>query len=298
MKHVRLTFFYVSVFRYLLEKARIGGVFRLLARQMKRLPVLLLLPLFTACSSDGTDPVVVDLPVAYIERPLENEDGEIEPDDAAEPQSFRPGAVLYLKQKASVDADVVDISSAAFADESFLNDDGQLLYDVRDVSSSFDGKKLLFSLRAPEIENADEEDQPTWNIWEYDIEAKSLRRIFDSTLNVRAEEGQDISPSYLPDGRILFTSTRQTRSKAILLDEGKTGYAALDEDRNVHAFNLHVMESDGKNIQQLTFNQSHDLDPVVLLNGKILFSRWDNAGQTRNNGVNLYEINPDGSGLN
>ena len=31
--------------------------------------------------------------------------------------------------------------------------------------------------------------------------------------------------------------------------------------------------------------------------GTIIFSRWDNAGQTRNNGVNLYRINPDGTGL-
>ncbi|WP_368664552.1 TolB family protein, partial [Oleiphilus sp. HI0086] len=227
-----------------------------------------------------------------------NDEGEVEPDNAAEPQSFRPGAVLYLKQKASLDAQTVDISSAAFADESFLNDDGELLYDVRDLSTSYDGKKLLFSMRAPEIENADEEDQPTWNIWEYNIESSTLRRIFDSTLNVRAEDGHDISPSYLPGDRILFTSTRQTRAKAVLLNEGKTGYPALDEERNVHAFNLHIMDGDGQNIQQLTFNQSHDLDPILLNNGKVLFSRWDNAGQTRNNGVNLYEINPDGTGLN
>ncbi|WP_231882806.1 hypothetical protein [Oleiphilus sp. HI0132] len=262
------------------------------------LVAMISLPLIVACSSDGTDPVVVDLPLAYIERPLENDEGEVEPDNAAEPQSFRPGAVLYLKQKASLDAQTVDISSAAFADESFLNDDGELLYDVRDLSTSYDGKKLLFSMRAPEIENADEEDQPTWNIWEYNIESSTLRRIFDSTLNVRAEDGHDISPSYLPGDRILFTSTRQTRAKAVLLNEGKTGYPALDEERNVHAFNLHIMDGDGQNIQQLTFNQSHDLDPILLNNGKVLFSRWDNAGQTRNNGVNLYEINPDGTGLN
>lgn len=294
MKHVRLTFFYDSFLNKTGGSAQLKRTFRLFFASL----ALLSVSIISACSSDQADPVVVDKPLAYIERPLTNDEGDIEADDAAEPQTFRPGAVLYIKDKASVDAQVIDISSAAFPGDSYLNDEGELLYDVRDLSSSYDGKKLLFSLRAPEIENADEEDQPTWNIWEYDIEAKALRRIFDNTLDVRAEDGHDISPSYLPNGNILFTSTRQTRAKAILLNEGKTGFSALDETRNVQTFNLHVMDPEGDDIQQLTFNQSHDLDPIVLQNGKILFSRWDRAGGTRNNGVNLYEINPDGSGLN
>jgi hypothetical protein len=36
---------------------------------------------------------------------------------------------------------------------------------------------------------------------------------------------------------------------------------------------------------------------MVSDDGTIVFSRWDNAGQTRNNGVNLYRVNPDGTGL-
>jgi len=244
-----------------------------------------------------TDPVVVDSPVAFVKRPLLTMEGDIQGDDLAEPQIFRPGAALYIKSRATLSADAKDITSSVFSDETFLNEDGLLLYDVKDLNVSYDGKKLIFSMRAPDIENADDEDQPKWNIWEYAHETSELRRIFDASQNVTAEDGHDISPSYLSDGRIVFTSTRQSRSKAILLDEGKPQFSALDESRNVEAFNLHVMDADGQNIQQITFNQSHDLNPIVLENGKILFSRWDDAGRTRNNGLNLYQINPDGSGL-
>jgi hypothetical protein len=286
VKPVTLTFFYDSF----LVKINSFSCF------------VLVMTLFTSalvgCSTDGVDPVVINKPVAFVERPLTNVDGDIEGNDLTEPQFFNPGAVLYLKESASPVAPSADISSAAFSDPSFLNDDGQLLYDVKDLSLSYDGKKLLFSMRAPELENVDDEDQPKWNIWEYDTENSVLRRIIDTTLNVRAEDGHDISPSYLADGRILFTSTRQSRAKAILLDEGKTGFAALDEDRGVESFNIHVMDDDGQNIEQLTFNQSHDLNPILLEDGQVLFSRWDNAGQTRNNGFNLYKINPDGTGLN
>ena len=93
----------------------------------------------------------------------------------------------------------------------------------------------------------------------------------------------------------MFSSTRQLRSKAVLLDEGKQAFEAQDEDVDEPAFLLHVMNSDGTGIEQVSFNQSHDMDPSVLSNGQVVFSRWDHAG--RNNGINLYRMNPDGSAL-
>lgn len=259
------------------------------------------LTLVTAgCRSSGgsdqeADPVVVENAVAFIKRPLVFDNDTLMGDDRREPQAFRPGARLYIKDRASPSVPSRDITSAVFSDPSFLNDDGDLLYDVRDLDVSYDGSRLLFAMRAPEIENADDDEQPTWNIWEYDTSTGDLRRVIES--DTIAEAGQDVAPAYLPDDRIVFSSTRQRISKAILLDEGKPQFDALDENRNAPAFVLHVMESDGSEIEQITFNQSHDLDPTVMGSGKILFSRWDNAGQTRNNGVNLYQVNPDGTEL-
>src|SRR5690606_8011779 len=128
----------------------------------------------------------------------------------------------------------------------------------------------------------------TWNIWEYFFESGELRRVIASDLT--AEIGHDVAPHYLPDGRIIFSSTRQLRSSAVLLDEGKPQFAAMDEDRNEMAFVLHVMNADGTDIQQVSFNQSHDFDPSVMANGQVVFSRWDHMGS--NNSVNLYRMNP------
>jgi hypothetical protein len=83
------------------------------------------------------------------------------------------------------------------------------------------------------------------------------------------------------------------RSNALLLDEGKPQFPAEDEDQNEPAFVLHVMNSDGTNIEQVSYNQSHDFDPSVLSNGQIVFSRWDHWAS--NNSVNIYRMNPDGS---
>lgn len=274
-------------------------------RALRALLLILAPALMAGClansGGDATDPVAVENPVVFVERPLlfDDNDGSLVGDNVAEPATFRPGARLLLKDRAAPDSVARDISSRAFSGTGTMNGNGALPYDVKDLSVSADGSQVVFAMRAPEIEGADEEDQPTWNIWQYSVADNSLERLIAS--DVTAAEGQDIAPAYLPDGRIVFSSTRQRASRAVLLDEGrlqnKSQYAALEEERNVPAFVLHVMDGDGANIEQITFNQSHDLDPLVQDDGTILFSRWDNAGQTRDNGFNLYRVNPDGTGL-
>ena len=66
----------------------------------------------------------------------------------------------------------------------------------------------------PKASTLDDPDQPTWNIWEYELATDRLRRLIVSDLT--AQQGHDLSPHYLPDGRIIFVSTRQQTAKAIL----------------------------------------------------------------------------------
>lgn len=262
--------------------------------------------LLVACGSEqqllsnhqDPDPVVVDVPIAYVKRALPlDEDGSLITDDLRQPFAFLPGSAIYIKARASASAIETNISDRAFFSIEQIeqaNTDNPLPgYDVKDMEVSYDGERLLFAMRAPAIDNADDDEQPTWNIWEYDRSSDELRRIIVS--DIIAEAGQDTGPVYLPDGRIVFSSTRQLGNQAVLLDEGKPQYQGLDEGLDEFASVIHVMDSDGSGIQQISFNQSHDLDPTVLSNGKILFSRWDQAGN--NDSINLYQINSDGSGL-
>ncbi len=232
----------------------------------------------------GPDPVVLDVPIAYVKRPLPvDDDGDLVASDIRELITFDIGADLYVRDRASPSATERNITA----------NETQGLGDIRDLESSFDGRRILFAMRAQFIENADEEDQPTWSIWEYDLDTELLRRIIAS--DITADAGHDVGPQYLPDGRIIFASTRQRQSNAILLDEGKPQFAALDEDEGEFAFLLHVMNDDGSDIRQVSFNQSHDMDPLVLSDGRIAFTRWDNAGPR--NAFNIYTMNPDGTDL-
>ncbi|MFQ5643006.1 MAG: hypothetical protein ACE5FQ_04825 [Thiogranum sp.] len=247
--------------------------------------LLLASTVLTACGgaggggTSGLDPLVADFGIAYVRQPVPETDDA----DIRDPASFTPGGELIFR----------DLASPGAAERKVTASLTGAMGDVKDVEISYDGSKLLFALRLPDSENAAPEDQPTWNIWEYEIASNTLTRVIQSDL--QAEDGQDIAPHYLPDGRIIFSSTRQRTSKAMLVDEGKPQFSALDENRSNPAFVLHVMDGDGTNIRQVSYNQSHDLDPVVLANGQIVFSRWDNAAS--NDAVHLYKMNPDGTNL-
>ena len=64
---------------------------------------------------------------------------------------------------------------------------------ISDPAVSFDGKKILFSMRPPGGTDR--------NIYEINADGTGLRQ-------VTSGGGHDFDPLYLPDGRVLFTSTR------------------------------------------------------------------------------------------
>ena len=256
---------------------------------------LLLLPALTLLAScgvatdagEGVNPGIDDLPIAYVKRviPLDD-DGFQEQPDLRDPFLSMPGGDLFLRSSTSADATETNITGAV------TNGMG----DVKDIDVSADGKRLIFSLQ-PEDPNPNDNEIPKWDIYTYDIDSDTLTRVIQS--DISAEEGDDLDPFFLADGRIVFTSNRQSKSRAILLDEvleePKPQFSSNAEDNRSKALVLHTMNSDGSGIKQISFNQSHDLDPTLLNDGRILFSRWDRINNK--NAISLYTVYPDGTSM-
>ena len=173
--------------------------------------------------------------------------------------------------------------------------------DASDPEVSYDGKKVVFSLRCPTSNTAQVNGVPActgrWNIWEYTLGSPNgpgglaggtLRRITASTTD------DDVDPAYLPSGRgFVFSANRQTKSKALQVD-GRS-YYALDEYERERVLNLHTMDATGGAVTQISFNQSHDRNPVVRPNGDIMFSRWEHLGDR--NRFAIFRSKPDGTDM-
>src|SRR5450631_1978157 len=164
---------------------------------------------------------------------------------------------------------------------------------VRDLDVSPDGKQLVFSLRLPlnpQLKN-DDPKQPHWHIYQYDATTQIVTQLTNDDITA----GHDVGAHYLPDGRIVFASSRQVATQAILLDEGRPQYSAVTDNRQQVIFLLHVMNADGSGMHQISFNTNHDFAPSVLSNGQIVFSRWEAVNGADQ--ISLYRANPDGTGL-
>jgi hypothetical protein len=223
-----------------------------------------------------------DVPLAYVKR---NVTIMMNPTNGA---PSGPGGDLMLREKSSASAPEHNLT-ARFT---------QGVGDASDPEVSYDGKKIIFSMKCP-ASNTSKLDDGTpactgaWNIWEYDMTAGGLtggtfRRLTSSPTD------DDVDPAYLPAGRgFVFSSNRQTKSK---LDQGLgRSYFALDEYERERVFNLHTMTVDGGSVTQISFNQSHDRNPVVRPNGDIMFSRWDHVGGR--NHFKVFRVKPDGTDM-
>src|SRR5271165_766404 len=227
------------------------------------------------------DPGTLNFPLAYVKRPAP----AITPNadiDVRDLITSTTGGDLYLREQASPGSVETNITATITKG----------MGDVRDLDVSPDGKKLVFSLRLPlnPKKKNDDVTQPTWKIYQYDAVAKTVTQL----TNDNTTAGHDVGAHYLPDGRIVFASTRQAATQAILIDEGRPQYPAQTDNRKQPIFLLHVMNADGTGIHQISMNTNHDFAPSVLSNGQIVFSRYESINGDQ---ISLYRANPDGTGL-
>ncbi len=151
------------------------------------------------------------------------------------------------------------------------------------ISLSFDAKKVLFDFR--------ETPDSGFRIWEVGIDGKGLRQVSfppaDEAEKVarwgRPWHTDDIHPCYLPDGRIIFSSTRCEHT---ILCGGSAHLVAPA---------LHTMDADGTNVTQLTKSPVSEFCPVVLSDGRVMYHRWEYVDKGARVAKTIWSMNPDGS---
>lgn len=148
------------------------------------------------------------------------------------------------------------------------------LIDVNAPDVSYDGNQIVFAgLPAGNHSTDPAVDLGAWRIYKINVDGSGLTQLTFSDLNLDYSQFNDpvynsnpfggyddTDPCWLPDGRIVFSSTR---------------YPCFGQYSGVRATNLFVMNADGSNMKRITTERNGADRPVVdPLTGRIVFSRW------------------------
>ena len=143
---------------------------------------------------------------------------------------------------------------------------------IRDPDVPFDAKRILFAWK----KSLNEDD---YHLYDYDVADGEVRQLTFG-LGFADYEG-----AYLPDGNIIFNSTRCVQ----IVDCWWTEVS-----------NLFTCDADGKYLRQISFDQVHSNYPTVTHDGRIIYTRWDyndrgqiypqGLFQTRQHGIGQTEL--------
>ena len=176
------------------------------------------------------------------------------------------------------------------------------LFDRFDLS--WDAKKVVFGYKKSppkDPENQKGGKSGVFRIYEIELDPKtglmkpgSLKQLTFSdaaeanAIKCHSWQGRgvdrgfdDMDPCYLPDGKIVFASTRSQRN---VFCAGST------------VTTLYVMDADGKNVHCISAGPINETAPAVLDDGRIVYTRWEYVDKGLGNGESLWAIRPDGSG--
>ena len=139
---------------------------------------------------------------------------------------------------------------------------------VRDPHVDYDGRTILFSYRPAGTDY--------YHLYEIQPDGTGLRQVTDGPWD-------DYEPCRLPDGDILFVTTRCKRWVSCWYTQVGT---------------LYRCKPDGSGIACVSANIEHDNTPAVLPDGRILYTRWEYVDRSQVEDHHLWTMNPDGTGVN
>ena len=132
---------------------------------------------------------------------------------------------------------------------------------------SFDGRKVLFCYMP--------HDEKSFHLYEMNLDGNSLRQLTKGDYD-------DLDPLYLPDGHILFTTTR--------------GNSYVRCGPFIYSTILARCDADGRNVYLISYNGEPDFVPALLNDGRVVYSRWEYSDKPLWRLQKLWTTCQDGTG--
>ena len=148
---------------------------------------------------------------------------------------------------------------------------------VQFADISYDGKRILFSYCPV---NKDYKSRPRefnryYHIYEMNADGTGLRQLTNGDYD-------DFAPRYLPNGKLVFISTR------------RGGFHRCGRGP-CPVYTLCNADEDGSNVRVVSFHETHEWDPSVLHDGRVIYTRWDYVDRHAVHYQQLWTVRPDGS---
>jgi len=142
-------------------------------------------------------------------------------------------------------------------------------------------------------------EEAFYHLYEMNVDGSGLRQLTFGKYN-------DFDARYLPDGRIVFLSTRrgwQTRytdddaRKTVANPEQPESYVRCGGDayRPVAVYTLHTIKADGTDLRTISPFEMFEWTPTVANDGAIVYARWDYIDRNNMPYMGLWRVNPDGT---
>ena len=138
---------------------------------------------------------------------------------------------------------------------------------IRNPDVSYDGRRILFAWKKDNRED-------DYHLYEMDAATGTVRQLTDG-LGFADYEG-----CYLPNGDILFNSTRCVQTVDCWWTE---------------VSNLYTCDKDGRFLRRLSFDQVHTNFPTVTPDGRVIYTRWDYNDRGQLFPQPLFQMNADGT---
>jgi len=141
----------------------------------------------------------------------------------------------------------------------------------RDPCVSFDGKKVVFAISGKKGKG--------YKLYELEVDnpSKPKQLTFDPATDIVVA---DYEPCYLPNGDIMFSSTRC--------------FGMVDCAWNPVS-NMYLMNGEGKFLRRVGYDQVHTFYPVLMNNGTVVYTRWEYNDRILTSCMGLFYMHPDGT---
>ena len=140
---------------------------------------------------------------------------------------------------------------------------------IADLKLHWNGDRVMFTQTA---------EDKRWNVFEVGLDGKGVKPLVEND----EPDLEFYDGTYLPDGRVIAVSNIGYQGVPCVNGSDPVGNMVLFNPRD-------------KSLRRLTFDQDANWNPVVMNNGRVMYTRWEYTDLTHYYSRIVMHMNPDGT---